>query len=91
MKRDPIAPAYLDMRAAAQYSSLSVRTLHDILKEPDAPPVIRLDNHRKLLIHRADLDAFLLKHRTGGADVVGEIVDGVILDMAGKLGRRGKG
>ncbi len=88
MKREPIAPAFLDMQAVAQYSSLSVRTWHELLKEPGAPPVIRLDNHRKLLICRADLDAFLLKHRTGGADAVKEIVDDVILDMAGKLGRK---
>lgn len=88
MRREPVAPAFLDLAAAAQYSSLSVRTLHGILKEHGAPPVIRLDKHRKLLIYRGDLDAFLLKHRTGEADAVKEIVNEVVQDLAGKLGRK---
>ena len=81
MKREPIPPSFLDMKGAAQYSSLSVRTLHDLLREPDAIPVIRLDHHRKLLICRADLDAFLLRHRTGGADAVREIADEVVREI----------
>ena len=86
MKREPIAPVYLDMEAAAQYSSLSVRTLRSILKEPGAPPAIRLGGHGKILIHRPDLDAYFARHKAGGADALDTVVDEVMEGL--KPGRK---
>jgi hypothetical protein len=65
-------PGYLDLQALAAYTSISVRTWRDYLKRPDAPPVIRLPG--KLLVARADADAFLLRFKEApGQDLAGVV------------------
>jgi predicted DNA-binding transcriptional regulator AlpA len=55
-------PAYLDLKGAAAYCSLSVRTLRDYLKQPGFPPIYRIA--RKILIKRADLEAWIEGHKS---------------------------
>jgi hypothetical protein len=73
-------PGYLDLQALAAYTSISVRTWRDYLKRPDAPPVIRLPG--KLLVARADADAFLLRFK----EAPGQDLAGVVAEVMGKFG-----
>ena len=58
---------YMSLRALADYSSLSVRTLHTFInKAPaEALPVYRITGG-KLLVRRSEFDAFMARYRTTG-------------------------
>jgi hypothetical protein len=63
------APAdpYLSLRALAEYSGLSVRTLRTFLER--TPPAQALPCYRlagKVLVRRSDFDAFMQQFRTQG-------------------------
>lgn len=57
MKSSRIDPAFLDLKAAAAYTSLSVRTLRDHIKKPGGPPTYRLS--KKILLKKTEVDAWL--------------------------------
>ncbi|MFZ5447890.1 MAG: helix-turn-helix transcriptional regulator [Thermodesulfobacteriota bacterium] len=50
-------PGFLDLKAAAAYTSLSVRTLRVHIKKPGGPPIYRVVG--KILLKRSDLDRWL--------------------------------
>jgi len=54
-------PAYFDLRTLADYSCLSVKTLHRILHAPGGPPYIRLRG--KLLVKQEIWDQWLESHK----------------------------
>lgn len=57
MKKAMIDPGFLDLKAAAAYTSLSVRTLREHIKRPGGPPIYRVVG--KILLKRSDIDAWL--------------------------------
>lgn len=82
MKSSPqTEAAYLDLQGLATYTSISVRAWRDYLKRPDAPPVFKLPG--KLLVARADVDAWLARFRQEPGQDLGAIVDSVM----GKMGK----
>ena len=76
----------MDMKRAAAYSCLSVRTLHGYLRHTVYPLPARLVG-RKWLIHRVDLDAWLRRFPAAGEDIE-QIVDEIMAEMPAS--RRGK-
>ena len=80
MSSSPIEPGYLDLQGLAAYTSVSVRAWRDYLKRPDAPSVIKLPG--KLLVARADADAFLAQFR----QEPGQDLAGIVDEVMGKLG-----
>ena len=75
------ADPFLDLRALADYSSLSVRKLRDYLAAPLHPlPSYRVGG--KVLVRRGDFDAWIERYRArpGGPDV-GAIVENVLRDL----------
>jgi hypothetical protein len=77
-----IEPQYLDLRALAAYTSVSVRTWRDLLRRPDAPPIFRLPG--KILVAKADVDAWLRRFREQLGQDVGAIVDEVMKKVVGE-------
>ena len=59
-------PGYLTVKAAAQYASLSVRTIRAMITRDtaNALPTRRLG--RKVLIHRGEFDQYLEQYRISG-------------------------
>jgi hypothetical protein len=59
-----ITPEYFDLQGASQYTGggLSVRTLRRIIGQPGGLAYIRIGKG-KVMIKRADLDAYLEDHR----------------------------
>jgi hypothetical protein len=86
-------PGYLDLKALEAYTSIKARTWRDYLKRPDAPPIIRLPG--KLLVARADVDAFLQRFKEApGQDlgaIVNEVMDGFKDRVSGGHARKAKG
>jgi excisionase family DNA binding protein len=66
-------PFYLDLKAAAVYCSISVRTLRAKIKAPGGPPFYRLS--RKILLKRADLDAWLERHKVDLDEIAAQVLD----------------
>ena len=76
MKTSFREPAYLDLKALEAYTSIKARTWRDYLRRPDGPPVIRLPG--KLLVARADVDAFLQRFKEAPGQGLGAIVQEVM-------------
>ena len=59
-----ITPAYFDLSGASAYcgGALSVRSLRRLICEPGGLPYIRV-GRGKIMVKRADLDAYLEAHR----------------------------
>jgi excisionase family DNA binding protein len=53
----PLEPGFLDLKAAAAYTSLSVRTLRDKIRKPGGPPIYRIS--KKILLKKTELDAWI--------------------------------
>lgn len=75
----PLDP-FLDLKALAGYSRLSVRKLRDLLADPVYPlPHYRVGG--KILVRRSEFDAWMARYRqVGQADVeriVSDVVDGL--------------
>jgi hypothetical protein len=70
-----IDPGYFDLQTLATYTSISVRCWRDLLRRPDAPPVYRLG---KILVLRADVDAFLQRFKEAPGQGLGAIVQEVM-------------
>ncbi|MHB8156191.1 MAG: MerR family transcriptional regulator [Desulfocucumaceae bacterium] len=66
----PIEPAFFDLAGASAYlgGALQVRTLRRLIAQPDGLPHYRI-GRGKVLIKRADLDAYLAHHRQTPADL----------------------
>ena len=59
---------YMDLKALSQYSSLSVRTLRQYLKDPVHPlPSFRPGG--KVLVRRSEFDQWLARFRRDRSDV----------------------
>jgi hypothetical protein len=71
--------AYLDLQGLAAYTSISVRSWRDYLRRPDAPPVFKLPG--KLLVARADVDAWLARFRQEPGQGLGAMVAEVMEKM----------
>jgi hypothetical protein len=75
-----IEPEYLDLRALATYTSISVRTWRDLLKRPDAPSVYRLPG--KILVAKTEVDEWLQRFRQEQGQDLKTLVDEVIAKVA---------
>lgn len=78
---------YLDLRAAAEYSGLSVRTLRAWLTDPERPlPHYRVGG--KILVRHSELDGWLAGFRREGElrldRVVDEVLRAVVIREEGK-------
>jgi hypothetical protein len=74
------ANPYLDMKALADYSSLSVRKLRDHLADPTHPlPSYRVGG--KVLVRRGDFDEWIERFRHRASTDVARIVDAVLRDL----------
>jgi hypothetical protein len=73
----PLDP-YMDLQALSQYSSISVRKLRDLLKDPPRPlPCYRVDG--KILVRRSEFDAWMQRFKyTPDLD---KIVDEVVSEI----------
>lgn len=67
--------AYLDLKAAAAYTSLSVRSLRDYLKRPGAPPTYRIS--KKILVKRTDLDLWLERFKVDLDSLARRALEGI--------------
>lgn len=66
-----IEPAFFDLAGASAYlgGALEVRTLHRLIMQPDGLPHYRIGSRGKIMIRRADLDAFLAECRHEPVDL----------------------
>src|SRR5437870_10905794 len=77
---------FLDLRALAMYSSLSVRKLRDLLEDPERPlPCYQVGG--KILVRRSEFDAWISAYRRRGRTDVDEIVSDVFRDLASRRTR----
>ena len=72
--------AWLDLKGAAEYASLSVRTLRNYIGHAERPLPVRLVGG-KWLCHVSDLDAWLRSFPRAG-----ERVDQIVSDLMKELG-----
>ena len=70
---------YLDLKALAEYSSLSVRTLRDYLADPE-DPLPGYCIKRKILVKRSEFDAWIGRHRTRHNDL-SDMVNDIVKDI----------
>lgn len=76
----PLDP-FLDLRALAGYSSLSVRKLRDFLDDA-AHPLPAYHVGGKLLVRRSEFDAWISAYRRRGRADVDRIVTDVLRDLS---------
>lgn len=71
---------WMDLRALTRYAAVSERTLREWIHRPTDPlPASRVGS--KVLVHRADFDAWLRAHRLKRVDV-GSIVDELVAGVS---------
>lgn len=74
------ADPFLDLRALAGYSHLSVRKLRDFLADPAHPlPCYRVV--RKILVRRSEFDGWIAAYRSKRSADVDKIVADVLRDL----------
>ena len=56
---------YLDLKSLAEYSSLSVRTLREYLKD-DEDPITSYKPRRKILVKQSEFDGWMKRRQTAG-------------------------
>lgn len=77
----PEQDPYLPLRALAQYSGLSVRTLREYLTDT-IRPLVHFRVGGKILVRRSDFDAWVAQFRVSPAAVsVDTIVDDVVAGL----------
>jgi len=66
----PIEPAFFDLAGASAYlgGALQVRTLRRLISQPGGLPYYQV-GRGKVMIRRADLDAWLAQHRQEPVDL----------------------
>ena len=72
----PVEDCYLDLKKLSLYSSLSVRTLRNMLKGPDPLPHYRLKG--KILVKRSDFDRYMERFKAIQASELRRLVDEVV-------------
>jgi len=76
-----IDPEWLGARQVTEYANVSRRTLRTWIHSPIDPlPAVRISG--KLLVRRAELDAWLNRHRV--KPLVTLDLDGIVRDVLGK-------
>jgi len=87
MKSSPpkIEPAFFDLAGASAYlgGALEVRTLRRLIMQPDGLPHYRIGPRGKIMVARADLDAFLAGHRREPVDL-DALADAALRELKGK-------
>jgi hypothetical protein len=85
-KTPKIEPSYFDLAGASAYlgGALSVRHLRRLVAQPGGLPHYRIGGRGKLMISKADLDAFLAAHRRLPVDLDG-LADQAIRELRGQL------
>ncbi len=73
---------YFSLRAAAGYCSLSVSTLRGYLTFEPPLPHYRVNG--KVLLRRSELDAWLRRFRSVGAQDLDRLVEGVLGELKGE-------
>lgn len=76
----PLDP-FLSLKALADYSGLSIRTLRASLVDP-IHPLSSYRVGRKILVRRSDFDRWMAVYRRVRAPDVGQIVAEVLRDLA---------
>lgn len=74
---------YLDLKGLSAYSSLSVRTLRDYLKDP-VDPIPSFCVRRKILVRKSEFDQWISRHRIDTKDV-SRLVDEMAAAFSGTL------
>jgi hypothetical protein len=75
----PLDP-FLSLKALAEYSSISIRKLRDLLAEPAHPlPHYRISG--KILVKRSEYDTWAARYRHVGSEDVDAIVASVLQDL----------
>lgn len=66
-----IEAAFFDLAGASAYlgGALEVRTLRRLIMQPDGLPHYRIGPRGKIMVRRADLDAFLAGYRREPVDL----------------------
>lgn len=73
----PVEAGYLSLRSLSKYSDMSVRTLRKLLTDPTHPlPHLRLPG--KVLVKRADFDAWMEHFRIENEDTVSPVVESIV-------------
>jgi hypothetical protein len=81
-KSSDIGDGYLDLRALNAYSSISIPTLREHLKDPCTPlPHFKVKG--KILIRKSEFDDWMNGFRADEADRLGQIVEDAINDLKG--------
>ena len=76
------ADPYLDLRALATYSGLSVRKLRNHLDDPAHPlPCYRVGG--KIVVRRSEFDVWMAHYRQAGKPDVDRVVREVLADLHG--------
>jgi len=71
---------FLSLKALAEYSSISIRKLRDLLAEPAHPlPHYRIGG--KILVKRSEYDTWAARYRYVGSGDVDAIVASVLKDL----------
>ena len=73
---------YLDLKELSKYTSLSVRTLKDYLRD-ETDPIPSYRFKRKILVKKSEFDCWLKKHQTKN-DRISHIVDEALSDLKAK-------
>ncbi len=77
-----IDDSYLDLRALNAYSSISIPTLREHLKDPCTPlPHFKVKG--KILIRKSEFDGWMNGFRADEAEKLEEIVESAINDLKG--------
>jgi hypothetical protein len=74
------ADPYLDLRALANYSGLSIRKLRDCLSD-QAHPLAHYRVGGKIVVRRSEFDAWIAAYRQRGRADVDAIVHDVLKDL----------
>jgi hypothetical protein len=66
-------PEWMDLKSITEYADISLRTLGEWIRNPlDPLPASRVN--KKLLVRRANFDAYLERHRVALDSLVDDIV-----------------
>lgn len=76
---EPVKDQYLDLKALAEYSSISVRALRGYIADAD-DPLPSFCIKRKILIKKSEFDRWMERHRTDTGKV-DRIVDEMLHDF----------
>jgi len=76
-------PEYLTIKSAANYLSMSERTVHTLLKDW-VDPIPHFRRGRLIRIKRSDLDEWMRRHLEADNSEINNIVDGILKGKGNK-------